>query len=405
MFARTREPWLRDALADTPVVMIVGPRQVGKSTLANLVADLGFTYVTLDDPDTLYRAQANPAGFIAAQRLPVAIDEVQRAPELLPAIKAAVDRDRQPGRFLLTGSANVLALPKVSESLAGRMEVLELWPLTQAEIAGSNRNLVDDFFRPEVWDDQFFAAPLTVADWPKVSTTGGFPEPLARQPKRQEAWFQSYLRTLVERDARDLANIEGLTQLPRLLKLLATQTGATLNVSSLSRETGIAATTLTRYLDLLKALFLVFTVPAWSADLEVRLTRTPKAYLIDSGLAEFLAGSPGASDWDRKRRQMEAFLACELHRLCTMSDIGVELFHLRTVKNKEVPFLLETRDGRLFAVDFEPQNELPPGAIERIQYVQSIAPDAFVGGVLLTPTGAAKRLDEKIVTLPVGAFR
>ncbi len=405
MFARTREPWLRDALADTPVVMIVGPRQVGKSTLANLVADLGFTYVTLDDPDTLYRAQSNPAGFVAAQRLPVAIDEVQRAPELLPAIKAAVDRDRQPGRFLLTGSANVLALPKVSESLAGRMEVLELWPLTQAEIAGSSRNLVDEFFEPERWDDRFFASAFPIVEWPKISTTGGFPEPLARQPKRQEAWFQSYLRTLVERDARDLANIEGLTQLPRLLKLLATQTGATLNVSSLSRETGIAATTLTRYLDLLKALYLVFTVPAWSADLEVRLARTPKAYLIDPGLAEFLAGAPGPSDWDRKRRQMEAFVACELHRLCTMSESGVELFHLRTVKNKEVPFLLETRGGQLFAIDFEPQNELPPGAMDRIQYVQSIAPEAFVGGVLLTPSGTAKRLDEKVITLPIGAFR
>ena len=384
--------------------MIVGPRQSGKSTVALAFKDDQRSYVTLDDPDHLQRAKANPAGFLSAWGSPLIIDEIQRAPELLLPIKARVDRERTPGSYLLTGSANVLALPKVSESLAGRMEVLDLLPLSQAEISGNiDTNFIDWCFSEDRANNSF-----EVGDsiYERI-VRGGFPEPMSRKPARRAAWFQSYIRTLLERDVRDLANIEGITQLPRLLKTLAATSGATLNVSTLSRETGIPHTTITRYVELLKALFLIESLPAWSSDLGVRLARTPKAYLVDSGLSCFL-GNMDAQSLERDEiqfgRALEVFLANEFRRLSGSSQTKPALMHLRTVKNKDVPFILEAPNRQIVGVDFSTDKALAPGAEQRLEYLQSIAEGQFERGVLLYDGLEARPITGKIVALPYAAL-
>ena len=298
MYRRNIESQLHDALSDTPVVLLNGARQTGKTTLVRDkgVAPSQASYVTLDDLEVLAAASSDPAGFLAglsASGQPVILDEVQRAPGLFPALKATVDKDRRPGRFLLTGSANVLLLPKLSESLAGRMEILTLWPLSQAEIQGTATSFVDALFSAESPVARFKnAAPVpSRQEIIERVVRGGYPEPLTRSSAaRRASWFESYIATILQRDVRDLANIEGLTQMPKLLSVLAARTASLLNASDISRTAGIPYTTLSRYLTLLETTYLIRTVPAWSGNLTTRLIKSPKIVLGDTGLAAHLLG-------------------------------------------------------------------------------------------------------------------
>jgi len=241
---------LHEVLGDSPVVLINGARQTGKTTLAQTLTKER-PYLTFDDAGVLAAAKNDPAGFLAGIIEPITLDEIQHVPELFPAIKASVDRKRTPGRFLLTGSANVLLLPRLSESLAGRMEILTLWPLAQAEVEGRiAANLLDRLFAEEI---AFGLLPeVTRPDLIRRVMAGGYPEPMARiDEARRRAWFGSYLTTILQRDVRDMANIEGLTALPRLLSLLASRSGGLLNLADISRTSGLSYTTLTRYMTLL----------------------------------------------------------------------------------------------------------------------------------------------------------
>jgi AAA domain len=209
------------ALRDTPVVLLNGARQTGKSTLARDIATkLGGDYITLDDTTVLSGAMADPAGFLRGLGTMTVIDEVQKAPALFPAIKIQVDTDRRPGRYLLTGSANVLLLPKISESLAGRMEIISLWPLSQGELRDRRESFIEHVFAPELRRlSRVTPQDLDVA---ALVATGGYPEAITRTDEsRRHDWFNSYLTAILQRDVRDLANIEGLTDMPRLLSLLA----------------------------------------------------------------------------------------------------------------------------------------------------------------------------------------
>ncbi len=271
MLKRHIEATLREALSDTPVVLLTGARQTGKSTLVESLAEGGYParYVTLDDLTTLAAAKQDPAGFVAAlaeaggDLAPVIIDEIQRAPDLFLPIKLSVDRKRNPGRFLLTGSANIMTLPRLADSLAGRMETINLWPLSQGEIAGVKESFIDQLFAPE------FKLPARAREGrteliARVSR-GGYPEVLSRGTEsRRRAWFSSYITTILQRDVRELSNIEGLTELPRLLTLLAGRTASLLNLADVSRALSIPQTTLKRYLALLEATFIVQPVPVVS---------------------------------------------------------------------------------------------------------------------------------------------
>jgi uncharacterized protein len=294
--ATPRPRWLaariREALTDTPVVAIVGPRQAGKSTLMEAIIGVqqGWTAWTLDDLNVLERAVTDPAALIAAAPGPVAIDEVQRAPQLLLAIKAAVDRDRRPGRFLITGSADVFALPRVGDALTGRVETIALRPFSQGELAGRREDFVawafgDDEPRPS----------RPVDDLADRVLTGGFPPATERRSAhRRRAWFDAYLATSLQRDVHDVAGIARLSDLPRLARLVAARTARPVNLSEMSRTSGLPTSTLTRYLQVLRALFLVEEVPAWAANAGKRLARRPKLLISDTGLGGALLGMTAA---------------------------------------------------------------------------------------------------------------
>ena len=261
-FPRALRPALETALADTPVVCVLGPRQCGKSTLAHTFAPL-YATVTLDDAALLATARSDPDGFVAALPEAVVIDEVQRAPELLRAIKAVVDRDRRPGRFLLTGSANLLLLPQLSESLAGRMEALYLQPLAEAEKERQAGRFLEQLlaggFAPSIAP----AAPGALADLPRRLVAGGYPEPLTRSPERARQWHLQYLRTIIECDVQDVARVREVGALGRLLEVLALRNAELLNVSSLGNELDLRRETVDHYLSILERLFLIRRLPAW----------------------------------------------------------------------------------------------------------------------------------------------
>ncbi len=402
MITRLAEQAVRDAIADTPVVMVHGPRQAGKSTLVQAIGrELNARMVTLDDWNTLDFAQRDPAGFLSAQPGCLIIDEIQRAPGLLLAMKADVDRDRRAGRFLLTGSANVLALPKVADSLAGRMEIVDLYPLSEAEIEGRSPQFIDRLFNGSS------PSPTACDDLISRVSRGGFPEPHLRTPKRRDAWFQSYVRSLLERDVRDLANIEGLTQLPRLLRVLAARSGDTINVAAMSRETGIAATTLTRYLDLLRALFLLVTLPPWTSDRSDQLVKSPKGFVVDTALLLHLLGLDAVgllSDSHLFNNIVRNFTFMELTKHLDFAQTRAELFHLRTIRQREVDFVIEASDGRIAGIQVRAGATVSPADGDGLRYLQELAGDRFARGIVLTTGPQVMVVDPLIEAWPLSSL-
>ncbi len=406
MYTRRITSQVRAALSDTPIVLIVGARQVGKTTLAQRVLPPEDALsLTLDDPATLAAVKADPAGFLARSPRLLHLDEVQRAPELFLPLKASVDRDRKPGRFLLTGSANVLALPRLSDSLAGRMEILALSPLTQAEIEGKSGNGVDRLFEG--------VFPLSVSPeahqglWRRI-VRGGFPEALTRtDPSRRQAWFSSYLEAILQRDVQELAKIEGLTQLPNLLTLLATRTANLLNVSDLSRTLGIANSTLHRYLNLLEAIFLYTPLPPWHANLGLRLSKSPKVLLTDTGLALSLLSA------DEKRLEGEPFLRGAMLETFVLNELrhqlegaqgSPRLYHFRTHEGLEVDGVLERRDGTLFGIEVKASSSVGAGDFRGLKALQEKTGAKFFGGAVLYTGTQTLPFGENLTALPIASL-
>jgi hypothetical protein len=401
---------LRDALSDSPVVLVNGARQTGKSTLVKAFSEgeRPAAYVTLDDATVLSAASGDPAGFLAGFRDPVVIDEIQRVPDLFRAIKVEVDRARTPGRFLLTGSANVFLLPRVGESLAGRMEILTLWPLSQGEMEGRQERFVDALF------SETPSVALTVKgagdrrDVIQRVLRGGYPEAVSRAAgARRDAWFGAYLNTILQRDVRDLAHIEGLTELPRLLSLMAARTASLLNMSELSRSSGMAQTTLKRYLALLETTFLVHRLPAWSRNLGKRLVRAPKVFINDAGLAAYLIGV----DETRLTRNatllgalLENFVVMELRKQVGWSRTRVTLFHFRTQTGQEVDVVLETPDGRLAGVEVKAGATVDAGDFKGLRVLSDAAGESFACGVVLYTGTNTVAFGDRLYAVPIAAL-
>ncbi len=399
LFDRHLATALEASLSDTPVVLVVGPRQAGKTTLCRLVAERRRARVlSFDDAVTLAAASGDPAGFIGALDGPVVLDEIQKAPTLLPAIKLAVDRRREPGRFLLTGSADVLALPRVSESLAGRMEVLTLWPLSQGELAGRRDGCIDALFATTMPTPDLGAAGEPRADVVERALRGGFPEAVARRdPERRRTWFRSYVTTILERDVRDLAQIEGLTDLPCLLNLLAARSASLLNIAELSRSIGLPHTTLTRYLALLERAFLVRRIPAWAGNRARRAVKTPRVWIPDTGLLGHMAGLTTARVAEEPTTVgplLETFVASELTKQLGWSRTRAELFHFRTHAGREVDLVLEADDGRLAGIEVKAAATIGSADFKGLEALREVAGKRFHRGVVLY-TGRE--------TLPFGA--
>ena len=349
---RALTPVIDEALSDTPVVCLVGPRQSGKTTLVQRIAPER-AYVSLDEYNFHQAASLDPTGFVDSLPTAVAIDEVQRAPALLSAIKIAVDRDRRPGRFLLTGSANLLFLPTVSESLAGRMETVQLFPLTEAEKerrpGGFLRALTDDDLDPHIQG-------VAEAHGPALAdrlVAGGYPEPVGRAPRRARQWHRQYLRSIIDRDVRDIARVRDANELARLLELLALRNAELLNVSALGDALGLRRETVDRYITVLERLFLVRRLRAWHRNPSRRLIRAPKVHLVDSGLAATLAGLT-AEDWlaqrDRMGHLLESFVVQQLIAQASWTDPDLRFWHYRDKDQVEVDLVI-TRGACTWGVE------------------------------------------------------
>lgn len=399
---------IREALTDTPVTLVHGPRQVGKTTLIRDLLGQDFRYITLDSAATLAAAAADPEGFLAGLDGPVAIDEVQHEPRLLRAIKLSVDADRRPGRYLLTGSANVLALPQISESLAGRMEIVRLWPLSQGEIEGVHETFVDAVFAPKLkLPDR---VKHTRGDLLARACRGGFPDAVTRtRPARRAAWFDTYVTTVLQRDVRDISNIEDLTVMPRLLRLLASRLGGLLNYADLGRTLGVPQTTLRRYFSLLEMIFLVQLIEPWATNTSVRLVRSPKVHLVDTGLACALLGLdevPG--DHPAVGPLLESFVAGELTRQFGWSKagFGARLLHFRTQRGREVDLVLENRRQQVVGIEVKAAASVRDADFAGLRELAELAGDRFVRGIVLYAGAETVPFSSKphLTAAPIGSL-
>ena len=405
MVKRSITPTLLKALSDSPVVLLSGARQVGKSTLANWISENARPahYLTLDDAAVLSAIHLDPGGFLSGYEKPLIIDEVQRAPELFRAIKQDVDKKRRAGRYLLTGSANVLLLPRLSESLAGRMETLSLHPFSQSELEETEGSFVDSAFTSRF--PLLSVRSSTQADTLQRILKGGFPEAQERPTlDRRNAWFGSYVSTILQRDIRDLANIEGLTTLPDLLSLLAARSGSLLNFAELSNSSNIPQTTLKRYLVLLETTFLIHRIQPWSGNLSKRLIKTPKIYLADTGLLTYLVGADEKrlkTDGSLFGKIMETFVLNELVKLNTWSKTISRIYHYRTQPGKEIDFLLERNDGSIVAIEVKSASTVDSSSFAEMISLSRDLKKRFVRGIVFYAGNDTVPFGKNLLALPI----
>jgi len=396
------------ALSDTPVVFLRGARQTGKTTLAQALVSGEWRgrYLTLDDPAVLSAARSDAAGFIGGIEGSAVIDEVQRAPGLFLAIKAAVDRDRRPGRFLLTGSADVLHLPGAAEFLVGRMEIATLWPLSQGEIERSPERFAESAFSadpmPSVSSEPGLRALL-----PRI-VRGGFPEMLERETMpRRRAWFDSYVTSIMQRDIRDMSAIAGLGEVPRLLALLAARASAILNYAEVSRALSMPASTLKRYIGILDATFIVNMLPAWSGDIGRRLMKSPKIVLVDTGLAAALLGVDAGRierEPNLSGRLLENFVVMELRKQASWSATNPRLYHFRAHGGEEVDVVMEDPAGRLVGVEVKASTSVVDSDFKGLRAFADATGKRFARGIVLYTGREVVSFGKKFVAAPVASL-
>lgn len=401
---------VEESLADTPIVVIQGARQVGKSTLAaRVLRERPSLLLNLDDPGTRAAAVADPVSFV--DQLPdgcVGIDEVQRVPELILALKASVDRDRRPGRFLLAGSADLLRLPTAQDSLAGRSESIELFGFSQGELDGRKEDFVDRILSGDRMLDR--SSSVTRSEYLSRVCAGGFPEVLKRATtRRRQAWLDNYAQRIVARDAADVSGLERLAELPVLLRLLAARNAGELNRSSLARAAGIPERTLPPYLALLETLYLVQRIPAWSGNLSKRIAGRPKMALLDSGLAARLVNvAPEALTATVNPTPagplVEGFVLGELRKQLTWSEERPALLHFRNYDGPEVDVVLEAPDGRIAGIEVKASATIDHRDFRWLEHLRDRLGHRFVAGVTLYTGQRALPFGDRLSSLPVSAL-
>ena len=406
MYPRHLAPRIKRALKDTPAIILCGARQTGKSTLTQALIGKSYdaNYLTFDDVTLLAAAKEDPAGFISGLKYPVILDEVQKAPEIFPSIKRAIDQDRKPGRFLLTGSANVLFLPRLSESLAGRVELFTLWPLSIQEILRRKSDVVSRLFDGQI--PRKLEA-LSRAELTKLLVRGNYPTALKRAGDRRGEWFLSYMTTILQRDIRDLADIEGLTKLPRLFALLASRSASLLNLSDVSNAVDIPYATLHRYMALLEATFLLVMIPPWSSNLGLRLVKGPKVLINDTGLLCAVLGVDEkrfARDPNILGGALETFVGMELKKLIGQSNSQVELFHFRTHSREEVDYLLERRDGQVVGVEVKARATVTADDFGPLKQLAGKLQNKFSLGIVLYSGDATVPFGERLFAVPLSVL-
>ena len=393
-----------EALKDTPAVMVTGPRQSGKTTLVRAFAGRDRAYVTLDDDTVLAGVRGDPAGFLRGLDRAV-IDEVQRAPELLRAIKRSIDDDRRPGRFLLTGSANVLALPRVSESLPGRMEVVSLLPLSQVEVRGGKPSFLKTAFAGRI------APPrdgLAGDDLVHTVLTGGYPEMLRRKtlPRRQ-AWAREYVKALLQRDVRDIAGVERLDGMSRLFRTLAHHSGGLVNFAQAGGRIGLDEKTASKYVGVFEQLFIVRRVEPWLRNRLKRLVRTPKLHFLDSGLLAATLGAAAARI--AKNRAilgplLEAFVFSEVLKQAEWFGEDCALHHFRDKDQDEVDIVIENHDGAVVGIEVKAAATVGAGDFRGLRKLAGACGKEFRLGVVLYDGAQAVPFGERLFAAPVSCL-
>jgi len=403
LYQRYIQPRLLEALADTPVVLVHGPRQCGKTTLARTVGDaVGYVYYTFDDDVLCAAAAEDPVGFVADLSDRVILDEVQRVPKLFTSIKAAVDRDRVPGRFILTGSANVLLLPDLADSLAGRIEILRLHPLAQSELSKKTPDFLDTLFHGAL---KGTTRPRLGKELAERIVAGGYPSALLRSSARRRlVWYRDYIETLVQRDARHLARISAMDALPRLLSLAAGQTARLINVADLAVPFQLTRPTIREYVTLLSRLFLLEELPPWHSNRLSRLIKTPKLHLGDTGVACALLGINAevlASDRTLLGQLLETFVFQELRRQASWHEEAVAFYHFRDKDGVEVDIVLEGSGQRLAGVEVKASATVTAADFKGLRKLKEAVSERFAAGVVLYDGEATVSFGEGLFAIPI----
>jgi len=396
-------------LREEAVVIVTGARTVGKSTLLNAyAAEHGVTVVDLDIPDVRQAVAQDPTLFVSGSARPICMDEFQHVPALLDAIKGELNQGLEPGRFLLTGSTSYTTLPRASQSLTGRADVLTVWPLSQGELAGQRDDFVARAFDAP---DHLLAKHATIttrADYEKAILVGGFPVALWRpagEPRLR--WFRNFIKMVIERDVLDIRRVRDRDALPQVLRHLASRTGQLLNIAEIGNKMGVEARTVSDYVTLLEAVFLVHRLPAYGRTLSARVGRTPKVHLVDTGLAAYLLGITqerldmrDLSALAQFGHLVETFVVNELIKQSSWTATPVTFGHFRTKDQAEVDLVLEATDGRVIGIEIKAAATITDRDFGGLRLLQLKLGNKFVAGYLINLGQHAYRYADQLYVTP-----
>jgi uncharacterized protein len=394
------------AMQESRVVALLGPRQAGKSTVVQMLAagELHAEYLTLDDEPTLSLATSDPQGFVAGLRAPAVIDEIQRAPTLLLAIKARVDRDTTPGQFLLTGSANLRRIPTVADALPGRVDYLTLWPFTQGEIAGHPERLLAELFAGEA--PAVAGAPVGRGEYAEMLVAGGFPEARIRSPQARRRFFDSYITTIVERDVQETSRILDPASAGTLLRLLAARSGSLARYDALARDADVDGKTAKGHLAVLERLFLVRVRQPWHVNLGKRQVKAPKLYVVDTGLLSALVGADVKRIRDDEGfagAMFETFVATELERQASWSPEPLSFWHYRE-DQREVDVIVERPSGEIVGVEVKASATVRAHDFRGLVHMRERLGSRLAAGVVLYAGTQTLPFGERLWALPLSAL-
>ena len=403
-YTRHAESPLLDALRDSPVALIHGPRQSGKTTLAQMVCNpLGFDYISLDEDATRNAARLDPQGFMANLSAPVILDEVQRAPEIFAALKMEVDKDRRPGRFVLTGSTNVMRAPGLLDSLAGRMEMIQLRPLAQTEIERANPSFINDLFSEDFNGRRMQSESDDLA---QRIIAGGFPPSLIRPTAFSRAnWYLNYVEALVQRDLMDISRIRHPDALPRLLSAAAAQTANLFNSTNLASSLSVSRPTVDDYVRILEAGFLIERLHPWSNNRLRRLVKTPKLHIADTGLCCALLGIDSHVALSRDRslfgHLLETFVYNEVKRQSIIHSGMINFYHFRDRKGDEVDIVMERGTLELAGIEVKASRTVANSDLNGLKKLRDTSGDRFKCGVVLYGGDRVLSFGDRLYALPV----
>lgn len=406
---RYMEALIAEGIDDARIVFVAGARQVGKTTLIRKITRFDgqrpMRELSLDDTATRQAANADPAGFVGGLSGPTFIDEIHRVPDLLLELKKAVDGSTLPGRFLITGSANVLANKKLLDALPGRIDRFTLWPLAQAEIETAGENVVDALFAGN--PPQVTGAPVGLANYADRIVAGGFPEARERTPGRSRSrWFDGYVAGSLERDLRELADVRRAGDAEHLLRLLASQTANLFKADPIAGKLRMDHKTVRSYVELLRQMHLLHELPGWRPGLGSRESTTPKVYITDVGLLCHLLGANASrllADDQVKGKTCETFVVNEVLKHASWADVETRAYHYQR-RDEDVDLVLENRAGEIVCVEVKASATLTERDWRWLAKLRDSRASSFKAGVIVASVAQTTPLGDRLWAVPHSAL-